>query len=423
MSSIVLETEKQFKVFHGQKPHIIVSAPACLDLLNTHQEYKGLPVVLIGLNLRCYIAVSKADSKRIEIVSLDLFEKGMEYRDVFYVYNPELFPFKWFGNYFRAVYKILKEKGFNLPGLRVLVKSQIPMGCGLASSAALLVAFIYALNEIFDLGLGQKEVAELAFHVEHDVMRIPCSRIKHYGSCFGGVLVINMKHPISIERLPRINGVFVVLYSGIKRSILEIVPKRESEINEGLNLLIQMNDLPETIRRLLNKKYNRVEWDKLDPRLLKGYLDRLPDKIRKRILFTILENNSTKLAIDIIKGRDIPVDELTKVLGVEWRDSIEKAFVNPNKISALIGVIMSYQHRLLRDLYDVSLPLIEKIITDISEAGVFGAKISGVGLGGPIIALVDGLSRAKKVLETGVRAGAKAGWIVNIDDGIRIEEQ
>jgi len=423
MNSIVSAIARHHRVFHGQKPYIIVSAPACLDLLNTHQDYKGLPVVLIGINLRCYIAVSRVDSKRTEIVSLDLFEEGLEYRDVFYVENPELFPFKWYGNYFRAVYKVLKDKGFSLSGLRAVVKSQIPMGCGLASSTALLIAFIGALNKVFELGLDRKEIAELAYHIEHDVMHIPCSKIKHYGSSFGGLMKINTRQSISIEELPRINGVFVIFYSGMKRSILEIVPRRLSEIDEGLNLLMQMNELPESIRRLLDRRYDRVEWDKLDLNLLKEYIDRLPDKPRKRILFTILENESTKLALDIIKGREVSVDELTGILGVEWKDSIEKAYHSPDKISALTGIIMSYQHSLLRDLYDVSLPEIEKVINNIFTAGAFGAKLSGIGLGGPVIALVEDHSEAEEVLKAGIMAGAKGGWIVDIDDGIRIEEQ
>lgn len=413
---------RHHRVFYGQRPDVVISAPACLDLLNTHQDYKGLPLVLVGINLRCYIAVSRVDGKHVEIVSLDLFEEGLEYRDVFYVENPELFPFKWFGNYFRAAYKVLKDEGFSLSGMRVVVKSQIPIGCGLASSTALLIAFIGAMNEVFELGLDREGIAELSYRVEHDVMHVPCSKIKHYGSSFGGLMRISTSQPIGIEELPRINGVFVIFCSGIKRSILEVVPKRKAEINEGLNLLMQMNELPGSIKELLDTRLDRIKWDKLDLSLFREYINRLPDKPRKRILYTILGNESTRLALDIIKGREVSLDELSRILGAEWKDSIEKAYRNPAKTLALIGVIMNYQHSLLRDLYDVSLPGIEKIVNSVFTAGALGAKISGVGLGGPVIALVEDRSKAEEVLEAGIRAGAKGGWIVNIDQGIRIED-
>ena len=47
-----------FKEFYGEKPSIVVSAPGRLDFLNTHQDYKGLPVSAIGVNLRTYIALA-----------------------------------------------------------------------------------------------------------------------------------------------------------------------------------------------------------------------------------------------------------------------------------------------------------------------------------------------------------------------------
>ncbi|WP_243680050.1 galactokinase family protein [Vulcanisaeta souniana] len=49
---------KEFREFFNEEPALVASAPGRLDFLNTHQDYKGLPVVAVGINLRTYTAIS-----------------------------------------------------------------------------------------------------------------------------------------------------------------------------------------------------------------------------------------------------------------------------------------------------------------------------------------------------------------------------
>ncbi len=415
LKTLLSEFSREFK----SEAEVVVSSPGRLDFLNTHQDYKGLPVVSVGTNLRSYAAMRKAGGRRVTIISLNMREEKLPFRDEFSLENVKLREKGWFGNYLRASLIALKEKGYAIEGFKAAILSQVPIGGGLGSSAAFTVSFIGALNETFELGLSKKEIAEAAYRAEHDIMNIPCGRLDQYGSAFGGVIKIETKPPYNVEELPMRDGVFVVLDSGIKHSTAEIHPRRQEDINLGLKTLLSLPEVPDSLRRKLGERYDKVLWEKLSEEELKPYLNMLPRNSAKRILFTIREHESTMLALKIIKGEMPSRSEIVKVLGSEYAEEINKAFKHRSPKLALLGVIMNQQHTLLRDLYDLSLPELERIRNFALEAGALGVKISGAGLGGSLIALVDEEKLAKEVLNAGIRGGAKRGWIVEIDSGVR----
>ncbi len=411
----------EFEKFFNSKPEAISSAPGRIDFLNTHQDYKGLPVVSIGINLRTYVAISRISGKKSKIISINLLREGRNYTDSFNVDNIVLKSGKWFGNYIRSSVKALKEIHRDIDGFNALIYSDVPVAAGLASSAALLVSFIGAMNEVYGFNLSKKDIAELAFHAEHDIMGIPCGRLDQYGSSFGGVLKIETRPPYNVEELPILDGVFVVLDSGIRHSTADIHPRRQAEIDEGLRALLQMNDLEESIMEKLSDKYYAVKWDEIKYEELLPYLMRLPDTPRRRIEFTFKMHESTILALNIIRGNTPDPGKIVTILGSEWRDEIEKALNSDNPSLALIGVIMNCQHVLLRDLYDVSLPELERIRNAALTAGALGVKLSGAGLGGSLTALAKDLKDAENILRKGLENGAKRGWIVKVDTGLRRE--
>ena len=419
--SIVNKLSREFEKEYNVKPDLISSSPGRLDFLNTHQDYKGLPVVSIGVNLRSYTAVSKGKNEKCFILSVNLKEEHVEYQDVFDVTKPVLRKGKWFGNYLRAAIKALLELGYRIKGFNAAILSEVPIGGGLGSSAAFTVSFIGAINELFNLGLSKKEIAEIAYHAEHDIMGVPCGRLDQYGSVFGGVIKIETTPPYNVEELPFRQGVFVVLDSGIKHSTAEIHPKRQADIDYGLKLLLEMSDLPDFTRQKLGEKYYEPKWEELSEEELMPYLKRLPEKPKNRILFTIREHKSTELALKIMKGKIPDINVMVSVLGKEWEKKITSSLEHSNPLLALIGTIMNQQHELLRDLYDLSLPELEHIRNSALKAGALGVKISGAGLGGSLIALTENKGIAERVLKAGIKAGAKRGWIVNIDVGLKRE--
>ncbi|MCS7103962.1 MAG: hypothetical protein NZ954_00160 [Thermofilaceae archaeon] len=401
-SSVVSNILKEFG-----RPLSIASAPGRADFLNTHQDYKGLPVIPVAVNLRTY-AVALKETNEFEVISLNMRREGRLSSDKFAL-KPELKGGGHFGDYLRACVLSLWNAGFKLEkGLRMVIDSDVPAGGGLGSSAALEVAFLKLLDVHFGFGLSKKDLSELAFTAENKIMGIPCGRLDQYGSSYGGAILLHTRPPYDVEELPLTGLRFVVADSGIKHRVAAIHPVRQAEIELGLSQLLKMN-VPQRLRSLLGEKYWEPRWEQLDLYELEDYLKMIDVKAAARIRFTLLMHRSTLVALRMIKGESVSTREL------------EEAGVKPG-VTQLenLGRVMNRQHELLRDLYEVSLPELEKIRNHMLEAGAYGVKISGAGLGGCLIALVDELCESK-VAEAALAAGAKRAWVVKVDQGAREE--
>ena len=394
-----------------QKPLLVASAPGRADFLNTHQDYKGLPVVPIAINLRTYaVAVEELEGKFI-VESLNLKREGVKYRDEFSVPEASLRGGRWFGDYLRAVVIAVENAtGFRFEkGLRVIVDTDIPIGSGLGSSAALEVAFAKLLDGYFNIGLTKKRMAEICYIAENRVLGIPCGRLDQYASSYGGAILLNTRPPFDVEELPLHKIKLVVADSGIRHSVLEVHPKRQEEINRALRQLMDMN-LPRELRKKLGRRFDEPQWELISLDELGPFLASINKKYADRIRFTIIMHRYTMLAVKLIKKKKLKKEELAE-LGLSkkahWLE--------------VLGVILNKQHELLRDLYEVSHPVLEKMRNAMLEAGALGVKISGAGMGGSLIALVADDETAVKVADAALQAGAANSWRVFVDEGARLE--
>ena len=385
------------------------SAPGRADFLNTHQDYKGLPVVPVAVNLRTYAFAVGELPEGFEVISLNLEREGAEFVDRFSL-KPSLRGGRWFGDYLRSVVIALWDSGIKVGrGLRVVIDSDVPIGGGLGSSAALEVSFLKLLDTYYGLDLDRRSLAEIAFKAENEIMGIPCGRLDQYGSSYGGAILLYTRPPYRVEELP-LGGVHLVIAdSGIRHSVADIHPRRQAEIELGLKQLLEMEELPQKLRRLLGLRYWEPRWEELRLSDLEPYLDRIDEVAAKRLRFTLLMHESTLLALRLLKGEPLSRGELEN-LGVD---------VNATHLEVL-GAVMNRQHELLRDLYEVSLPELEELRESMLEAGAYGVKISGAGLGGALIALVD-RDASRRVAVAALEAGASNAWIVRVDEGAREE--
>jgi galactokinase len=378
---------------------LISSAPARADFLNTHQDYKGLPVIPIAINLRTYFFAINEINEKFKIISLNLKKQGVDYIDTFNIPKVNLKSGKWFGNYLRSVFIALQKyirKKFN-KGLEILIESEIPVASGLASSAALEVAFTKLLSEYYDLNLSLEEIAEISFIAENKIFGIPCGRLDQYGSSFGKSIILYPKPPVKVEALPINDMNIIVVDSGIRHSVADIHPKRQEEINIGLKQLMESSIVPKEIKEKIGYRFDEPKWDEIKIEEIEKYLKLINNISAKRILYTIKTHESTLRAIKIIKSNMIK-----------------------NKLYEL-GEIMNEQHEFMRDLYDLSLPKIEKIRNEMLNSGALGVKISGAGLGGCLIGIYDKKENGNKILESAIKAGATNGWILKIDEGVKAE--
>ena len=138
---------------------IFVSAPGRVCLFGEDQDYLGLSVITVAINLRTYVRGQVTESNKIKINYINTKET-----DEFSV--DEKIEYRSKRDYLRAAINILKrdERYKNLlKGVDCEIWSEIPIASGLSSSSVLVVAWIKFLSSAFSLQLDEKEIAQLAF--------------------------------------------------------------------------------------------------------------------------------------------------------------------------------------------------------------------------------------------------------------------
>lgn len=413
-----IELLEAFSVEFGSRPDVVVvSAPGRADFLNTHQDYKGLPVVPVAVRLRCYAAGALNNLGIVRVASLNLKAMGEDYRDEFNLDYLELIGGGWFGDYVRAVIKSAIDHGHRVSGMDIAIRSEVPIGAGLSSSASLEIAVAKLVSELCGLNLDKRDLAEIGYRAEHDVMGIPCGRLDQYASAFGGVIVLETRPPFRVEELKARDLTFVIADSGEHRRIISVHPIRQSEINEALRILMEEVKLPPEIARHLAYSYYETRWEHLVDSL-EPYLDALPKKLADRIRFTLRTHRSTLYAIELLRGAEPSREGFVKAVGEDFAGECRIDFLDRLQV---IGALMNYQHALLRDLYDVSTPRLEDLRSVLLEAGALGAKISGAGMGGAIIALAGSVESGEEIKRACAEKGYTSTWVSSPDEGARRE--
>ncbi len=278
------------------------------------------------------------------------------------------------GDYIRALIMAFMRHGYSInPPFKAWIRSNVPIASGLGSSGTLLVALASAINAINGFNLDRRAIAEIAYEAEHDVMGIPCGRLDQYAAAFGDIVVIETKPPYDVEVLPRLNGVFLVVDTGIRHSTADIHPKRQQEIDEGLNKLLSMDISGGSLRKKLGgAHYWEVHWDEIGEDEISRFIEGLSDVPRRRILYTLRANESTKIALKVIKGGEaVDIKDLMRTLNLSNAE-VDSLISRYDWREALIGRVMTYQHRLLSEYYDVSLPIIDELVNFLVNEGVYG---------------------------------------------------
>ncbi len=330
----------------GEQPAIFRS-PGRINILGEHTDYNEGFVLPAAIDKHIYIAISKREDKQIKLHASDYnesFETDIE--------NVKPSSIHW-PNYILGVVDQLLKQGHSLYGFNIMVDGDVPIGAGLSSSAAVECATIYALNEIFSLGLKKLQMVPLAQKAEHVFAGVNCGIMDQFASMFG-----KKDHAIKLdcrslhyEYIPiKMEGYKIVLLNtNIKHNLAasEYNIRRE-QCEEGISILLQ--NFP-TIHSLRD----------VNIEMLNDYVEPVDPLIYKRCKYVIQENERLQGAcVDLRKG-DIHS----------------------------LGAKMYQTHHGLRNYYDVSCKELDFLV-DYTKANssVAGARMMGGGFGGCTINLV-----------------------------------
>jgi galactokinase len=341
--------EKIKKVFiakHNSTP-LIVRSPGRINLIGEHTDYNEGYVLPAAIDKAAYIAVSLRNDEEIHLTASDLNE-------TFSINTGDLKPIgdiSW-PNYILGAAAQFKEKGKLIKGFNAILSSDIPIGAGLSSSAAVECSVVFALNELLQTKLEKIEMVKMAQRAEHEYAGVKCGIMDQFASMFGKkehVLRLDCRS-LQYEYFPlKMEGLKIVLLdTGVKHSLAssEYNVRRE-QCEEGV--------------ATIQKKYADVESLRdADIKMINECID-ASSLIYRRCKFIVEENMRLLHACEALAVSDIET----------------------------FGKKMYATHEGLSKEYEVSCPELDFLVNAVKDdTGVIGARMMGGGFGGCTINLV-----------------------------------
>jgi galactokinase len=307
--------------------------PGRVNLVGEHTDYNDGLCLPFAIELGVTVEAHDGPPGRIVAQALDLGE-----RDEFDLERPA--PAEGWRTFVRG---IVAELGPPLRPARLAISGTLPRGAGLASAAALEVAL--ALVLLAHSGRGEpdrRELARLCSRAEHAWFGAHTGLLDQIASLFGErgrAIRIDMRD-LAITPVPlRLGGWrLVVVGSGATHSHAESgYNERRQECGWARETL--------GVRSLRDA----------DP----GSAALLPDPLDRRVRHVLEENARVEQAVAALVRDDLPA----------------------------LGRLLDASHASLRDLYEVSVPEVERTVERVRDAGAAGARIMGGGFGGSVLAL------------------------------------
>ncbi|NRT12727.1 galactokinase [Flavobacterium sp. 14A] len=356
-TTLINKTSSYFQqVFHSE-PTTVVLSPGRINIIGEHIDYNDGYVLPAAIDKIICFAFEKNNSNTSRVIAMDLDDE-FEIDVTKEITQTE----SVWTNYIRGVLQQLKQNGFEFEGVNCVFSSNIPVGSGLSSSAALECGFLFGMNELFQLNIKPIDIALLGQKAEHWV-GIHCGIMDQFSSVMGKenkVVKIDCRTLEYTYHEANFNEYSLILFdSNVKHSLMtSAYNERRDQCEEGIAIVKQ--NFPE-----INSFRDCTEQTIID---LKG-----------------------KMSADVYKRSLFVVKEINRVI------EACKALDNGN--IALLGELMFATHEGLSKNYEVSCKELD-VLVDLAKAEevVIGSRLMGGGFGGCTINLV------KKGFEDEVKA-------------------
>jgi galactokinase len=203
---------------HDHEPAVIVRSPGRVNIIGEHTDYNEGFVLPAAIDKAAYVALSLRDDEEIHLTALDLNEN-------FSTTVSDLKPFtdvSW-PNYLVGSAAQFLKSGAKLPGFNAVLSSDVPIGAGLSSSAAVECAMVFALNELLKTNLDRVTMVLMAQKAEHEFAGVMCGVMDQFASMMGKkdhVIKLDCRS-LEYEYVPfKLDGIKIVLLNtNVKHSL------------------------------------------------------------------------------------------------------------------------------------------------------------------------------------------------------------
>jgi len=350
----------RFEERYGTPPTHLARAPGRVNLIGEHIDYAGLPVFPMALQREVRIAFRPRADGLIVAATTD-----PGYLPCQFEVGRAIEPFEggdW-GNYLKAAAQGM-ARAFEIElGFDALVDSTVPVAAGLSSSAALVIATALAVSAANDLAPDPIELAELMAEAEQYVGTRGggMDQAISIGGRAGCAARVDFS-PLRIHPVPVPDGwSFVVAHSLVEAhksgGAREGYNRRRAETEAALERVILQLGLPAGQLHSYRDLLERVT----GPEALAVAEGCLEGDLLKRFRHVVTEGARVVRAEAAMRGGSL----------------------------AGFGQLMNGSHRSLAEDYEVSVPELDELVELAREAGAVGARLTGAGMGGCIVALCN----------------------------------
>ena len=377
---------KRFQEIFGAEGEIgVYFAPGRVNLIGEHTDYNGGHVFPCALTIGTYGAVRKRNDNKLRFYSMNF-----EHLNVIESSLDDLTPRKNAGwtNYPKGVMWALREKGYEIPcGIDLMLFGNIPNGSGLSSSASVEVLTGYILNDLFDLGISNQDLALLGQFSENNFNGVNCGIMDQFAIAMGKKdhAIFLDTADLSFEYAPiKLEGAKIVISCSNKKRGLgdSKYNERRAECEEALEEIRQKVKV-DSLGDLSEEQFEEVK-------------DAIKDATRqKRAKHAVYENQRTIKAVQALKANDIE----------------------------LFGKLMNASHVSLRDDYEVTGIELDTLVEEAWKVdGVIGSRMTGAGFGGCTVSIVKDDAVDTFIEKVGTAYKAAIGhaadfYVVQIGDG------
>lgn len=318
-----------------------------VNLIGEHTDYNGGFVLPVAIPQRTRVEVRPRGDDTVRATS-GAMDEG---RRQAYILGEERAAGGWI-DFVQGVTRVLRDSGHRCGGCDISIASSVPIGAGLSSSAALEMALLRAFRDAFRLPLDDVTLVRLGRRAENEFVGAPVGIMDQMAAALADertALFLDAR-TLQHERIPLPESLaLVVIHSGVAhRHAAGDYRTRRAECEEAAARL--------GVRQLRDCGIEDL-----------ARIDGLPAPLGARARHVVTENARVLEAVTALKNGDVE----------------------------RVGTLFNASHASMRDDFEVSVPDVDRLVELAwDEPGVYGARLTGGGFGGSIVAAVRAGSAA-----------------------------
>jgi len=363
---------------------IKIKSPGRICLFGEHQDYLNYPIISMAISKYIYLQAERIPEPKFLINQPDIdnsIELPLNSGELEYTSDRD---------YLRSGYNqfIRRNSKFD-KGYKIKITGDIPINAGVASSSALVIAWLYFLNLISDKKYDSFQMALEGYNTEVKEFKEGGGMMDHFTSVFGNLIFLKPEIPkpsLFVYNLP-LEG-FVLGNSNEKKATVDDLLKTKNATLKAFKMIREL--MPD-----FNQFHTKLE--DIEP-----FLTDIKKEYKQKIVGNIINRNIT------LKAKQL-IDKQYSLMSTKAMMNVNIGFYQE------LGNLLNLHQQQLNENIQISTEKINTIINNCLKHGALGCKINGSGFGGTMFALHP---NNEELIKNAIEDVGGEGYILKTSSGV-----